>query len=240
MTGGFTSLAPPRPFAVAWLAGAVRAQRWMWSEAWCRWRGRALPSTAYARRLGAGQCFALQRGSWMGVFVPMVVFTQFVDVLVAQGFIHVIATGRQRLALHALLLFGSLWTVVWAVSLRSAMRQVEHRLDAHALTLAIGFKHLCRIPLAAIADTQVIERRMPPGKDWYDACGLKPRDVSVLSFLDKPTLLITLDDAAGTAWWTRNGVRAPLRHRIAVYVDEPAAMRAAIVAAGPVTPGKAH
>ena len=70
--------------------------------------------------------------------------------------------------------------------------------------------------------------------------GLEPRDVSVLSFLDKPTLLITLDDAAGTAWWTRNGVRTPLRRRIAVYVDEPAAMRAAIVAAGPVTPGKAH
>jgi len=233
MTDGLSPPAPPRPFAAAWILGAARAQRWMWSEAWCKWRRRPLPSAAYAQRLGAGQRFELHRGSWMGVLVPMVVFSQFVDVLIAQGFIHVVAVGNERLALHALLLFVSVWTVVWAVSLRSAMRHVDHRLDVHSLTLAIGFKHLCRVPLAAIADVQALDRRAVHGKDWLDAFQVKPREVSVLSFLDTPTLLITLNDATGGAWWTRNGAPRPLRRRIAVYVDQPGPMRAAILAALP-------
>ena len=61
--------------------------------------------------------------------------------------------------LHALLLFISLRTVVWAVSLRSAMRHVDHVLGPQTLTLAIGVRQLCRIPLAAIASTQVIDHK---------------------------------------------------------------------------------
>ena len=235
MTDGMSSPAPPRLFVAAWIAGAVRAQRWMWAEAFCKWSRRALPSVAYARRLGDGRHFPLQRGPWMGVLVPMVVFSQFVDVLIAQGCIHIIAVGNERIALHALLLFGSLWTVVWAVSLRSAMRHVDHQLSAHTLTLAIGFKQLCRIPLAAIAEVRAIDHRAARhGQDWYDVCKLKPRDVTVLAFLDKPTMLIALKDGAPGAWWTRNGVRKPLRRWIAVYADQPEPMRAAIATALPL------
>ena len=158
MTDGLSSLAPALLPGVAWLIGTWRAQRLMWSEAWCLWTRRPLPSVALARELGEGRRFALQRGAWMSVLVPMVVFSQFVDVLVAQGFVHVVAVGAQRAMLHALLLFVSLWTVVWAVSLRSAMRHVDHVLGPHALTLAIGFKHVCRLPLAAIADVRAIDR----------------------------------------------------------------------------------
>lgn len=145
----------------------------------------------------------------MSVLVPMVVFSQFVDVLVAQGFVHVVAVGAQRAMLHALLLFVSLWTVVWAVSLRSAMRHVDHLLGAHALTLAIGFKHVCRLPLAAIADVRAIDREAARnGRDWFDVHGLTPHDVTRLQALDAPTLLIALKtDAAGA--WGRAQRRAP-------------------------------
>jgi hypothetical protein len=226
--------APPRLFGGARILGALRAQRWMWSEAFCKWRRRPLPSMDYARRLGDGQRFELHRGPWMGVLVPMVVFSQLVDVLIAQGGIHVIAAGNERIALHAALLFVSLWTVVWAVSLRSAMRHVDHRLDPEMLTLALGFKQLCRIPLAAIAEVRVIDHKAARnGGDWYDTCKLRPREVSVLAFLDQPGLLIALKDGAAGACWTRNGVRKPLKRWIAAYVDQPAAMQAAIAAALP-------
>jgi hypothetical protein len=225
MTDSLSSPAPARLFGATWMIGALRAQRWMWSEVWCKWRRRPLPSMGYARRLGDGQRFALHRGSWMGALVPMVVFSQFVDVLIAQGGIHIIAVGNERLLLHAVLLFASLWTVVWAVSLRSAMRHVDHQLGPHTLTLAIGFKQLYRIPLAAIAEVRVIDHKASRnGDDWYDTCKLKPRDVSVLAFLDKPSLLIALKEGAAGAWWTRNGVRKPLKRWIAAYVDQPAAM----------------
>jgi hypothetical protein len=96
-----------------WLLGSLRAQRWMWSEAWCRWRRRPLPSVDYARGLGEGRRFALRRGAWMGVLVPMVVVSQFVDVLLCQAGLQVaVADVEARWLLHALLLLVSLWTVV--------------------------------------------------------------------------------------------------------------------------------
>lgn len=232
MTDGIASPAPQRFFAAAWIIGTLRAQRLMWSESWCRLRGRALPSTRYGQALGAGQRFALHKGSWMGVLVPMVVFSQFVDVLMAQGMLHLaVPPGAQRWAAHALLLFGSLWTIVWAVSLRSAMRHVDHVLGEHALTLAIGFKHLARIPLAAIASVQAIDHKATRGgKDWYDVHALKPRDVTRFTSFDTPTLLVELHPGAPGAWRTANGVRKPLRRWVAVYVDEPGPMGRALAA----------
>ena len=153
MTDGVSTPTPARLFVIERLLASARAQRWMWSECSSVWTRRALPSLDYARGLGEGQRFAQQRGSWMSVLVPMVVFSQFVDLLIAQGVIHVAAAPAHRAALHALLLALSLWSLVWAVALRSATRHVEHVLGPHALTLAIGFKHLCRLPLAAVGAT---------------------------------------------------------------------------------------
>jgi hypothetical protein len=113
MTDGLVSTAPAPLVATARLPGALRAQRWMWSEAWCRWRRRPLPSVDYARGLGEGRRFALRRGAWMGVLVPMVVVSQFVDVLLCQAGLQVaVADVEARWLLHALLLLVSLWTVV--------------------------------------------------------------------------------------------------------------------------------
>lgn len=223
MTDGITSPAPQRFIAAAWILGTLRAQRLMWSESWRKLRGRALPSAGYAQALGAGRRFALHKGSWMGVLVPMVAFSQFVDVLMAQGLLPLaVPPGAARWLTHALLLFGSLWTVVWAVSLRSAMRHVDHVLGEHALTLAIGFKHLARVPLAAIADVRVVDHKAARGRqDWYDVHGLQPRDVTPFTFLDKPALLIELHPGASGAWRTANGVRKPLRRWLAVTWTSP-------------------
>ena len=236
MTDGLASPAPQRFFAAAWILGALRAQRFMWSESWCALRGRTRPSTRFADSLGPGRRFALGKGPWMGVLVPMVVISQFVDVLLAQGLLHlVVPAGPPRWLAHSALLFVSLWTVVWAVSWRSATRHVDHVLGERALTLAIGFRHLARLPLAAIAGVQVVDHKAARGRqDWFDVHGLKPRDVTAFTFLDTPTLLIELRPDAAGAWRTANGVRKPLRRWLAVHVDEPAAMRQAIAAALPV------
>ncbi len=238
MTDGLASPIPRRFFATAWILGTLRAQRFMWSESWCRLRGLPLPSTRLAQSLGAGRRFALRKGSWMDVLVPMVVFTQFVDVLLAQGALHLaVPPGPQRWATHGLLLFLSVWTVAWAVSLRSATQHVEHVLGEHALTLAVGFKHLCRVPLAAIASVRTIDHKAARGRqDWYDVHGLKPREVTALAFLDAPTLLVELQPGAAGAWRSVNGVRQPLRRWLAVRVDEPEPMRRALAAALPAAP----
>jgi len=235
MADGVPSPAAPRFIGMGRIIGAARAQRWLWSEAICHWLRRPLPSAHYARGLGAGRHFALRRGSWMSVLVPMVVFAQFVDVLLCQAALQILVKDSAlRWTLHALLLFVSLWAVVWAVSLRSALRHVGHVLGPHALTLAIGFGQLCRMPLAEIAGVHLIDlRSRRGGGDRYDAHGLRPREVTLLTALDKPTLLIELAPDARRAWSARNGVRSPAKRWIAVYVDEPEAMRAAVAAALP-------
>lgn len=235
MTPTFSPPAAPRIALFGWARGIVQAQRWLWSEWLAVWLRRPRPSVAYARRLGEGQRFALHGGSWMSVLVPMVVFSQFVDVLIAQGVIHVAAAAHaHRALLHGLLLFASLWMVAWAVALRSATRHIGHVLGAQTLTLAIGFKQLCRLPLAAIADVRRIDRRgSVSGKDWLERHGVQARDVTVLSPLDPPTLLIALKPDAAGAWWSRNGARQPLKRWVAVYADKPEAMRTAVTAALP-------
>jgi hypothetical protein len=243
MTDGLSPPAPRRFPGAAWLAGSVRAQRWMWTEAFALWLRRPLPSVRYAQQLGAGQRFALRRGSWMSVLVPMVVFSQFVDVLLVQGVVQVATVGAQRIGMHAALLFASLWTVVWAVALRSATRRIDHVLGPHALTLAIGFGQVCRVPLGEIARVQAIDHRAARGRqDWLDVHGLRLRDITLLTALDKPTLLIELAPGATGAWQARHGVGRPLRRWIAAYVDEPEAMAAAVARAlaPPVTLGNAN
>ena len=243
MTDGLSPPTPPRFPGATWLSGTLRAQRWMWAEAIGTWFRRPLPSARHALSLGEGRRFTLGRGSWMSVLVPMVVFSQFVDVLVAQGVVQVAAFGNQRLALHGLLLLGSLWTVAWAVALRRATRRVDHVLGPHALTLAIGLRDICRMPLAEIASVRVVDHRAARGhQDWFDVHALKPRDVTLMTALDKPTLLIELQPGATGAWRTRNGVARPVRRWIAAYVDEPAAMAAAVAGAlfPPVTAGNAN
>ena len=240
MTDGLSPPAPTRLSGADRLLAFAQAQRWMWSESFCKWARRPLPSVRHAQAFGEGRRFALHRGSWMSVLVPMVVFSQFVDVLIAQGVIHVAAAPAHRAMLHGLLLFVSLWMVVWAVALRSATHHVDHVLGAHALTLAIGFKHLCRLPLAAIAETHRIEHRGgTSGKDWHAAFELQARDITVLSPLDPPTLLIALKDGAAGAWWTRNGAPRPLKRWVAVYVDQPDAMRGAVADAVAALPPSA-
>ena len=243
MTDDLSPPVPPRSRVAARIAGALRAQRCMWAEAFSLWLRRPLPSVAHARRLGDGQRFALRRGALLSVLVPMVVLSQFVDVLVAQGAIHVAAVGAHREVLHALLLLLSLWAVVWAVALRSATRHVDHVLGPQALTLAIGLGQVCRVPLAAIADVRVIDHRAARGhQDWLDVHALAPRDVTLVTALDKPALLIELRPGATGAWHARHGIARPLRRWIAAQVDEPAAMATALAAAlaAPVTLGNAN
>jgi hypothetical protein len=241
MTDLLSPPAPPRIAGLGWALGTVRAQRRMWTEAGCLWLRRPLPSVAYARRLGEGQRFTLQRGSWMSVLVPMVVFSQFVDLLIAQGVIHVAAAADRRVMLHGLLLLVSLWSLVWAVALRSATRRIDHLLDPHALTLAVGFKHLCRLPLAAIGEVRRIDHKgSVSGKDWLARCGLRAGEVTVLSALDPPTLLIALNAEHAGAWWTCNGSPRSLKRWIAVYVDKPDAMHAAVAAALPAVGASAE
>ena len=232
MTDGLSPPAPRRLSGADRLVGLLRTQRWIWAEASCKWTRRPLPSADYARRLGEGQRFTLRRGSWMSVLVPMVVVAQFVDVLVAQGVIHVAVGPAHRAIAHGLLLFASVWMVAWAVSLRSATQHIDHVLGPHALTLAIGFNQLCRLPLAAIAGIRTIDHQSARGNDdWHDVHQLKPREVTLLSPLDRPTLLIELAAGPNGTCWTRNGAAKPLKRWVAVYVDQPDAMRAAVAAA---------
>jgi hypothetical protein len=233
MTDEYQSPGAPRFALVANVAAMLHSQRLIWAEATCKLLRRPLPSITYGRRLekfGCDRRFELHQGSLLAILVPMVVLSIFVDVLIVQGAIHILAHGRERLVLHGFLLATSLWMLAWSMALRSAVQHIDHLLGPHALTLAVGFRQVCRVPLSAIAEVRVIDRK---AHNWLDACGLRKRDVTVLTPLDKPTLLIELKAGLGGAWLTTGGVARPLKQRIAVYVDQAETLRAAILSVVP-------
>ncbi len=215
------------------IPGALRVQALLGLEALCKLARRpaaALPSARHAARLdprGDGRRFGLHKGSFSGVLVPMIVVSSLVDVPVSNLLLHAFAVPDEAL-LHVALIGATLWSLLWGVGLRSAVRHVDHVLHADALVLAIGFGAVCRLPLAAVKDVHVLSSRHA---GWREERGLARRDVATLTPLDEPTLLIELLAARPGCRLVRKGRERPVPSWIAVYVDEPAALQGAVRAA---------
>ena len=184
------------------------------------------PSEAHARALPAGRRFALARGSFAGVIVPLVVISLLVDTPLCALFIHAQAPAPLQWPLHALVLFAGLWALAWAVGLRSATQRIAHVLNADHLLLAIGFRPLVRVPIAQIADVHLVKEHP---RTWREAHGLSRFEIESVTAFDPPTLLIELDAplASGRRW-------------LATFVDDAPALREALLAAARRQRGDGH
>jgi hypothetical protein len=207
--------------------GRVRAEHLMWREVACMLLRRPRPSERVAQALGEGRRFPLHRGSFASVLMPMIVLTLIVDESLAHGLIHVLIPPTDRLVLHLLMIASSLWLLAWGLALRSATRRVDHVLHAEALTLAVGLRDVCRIPLAAIKDVHVIKAGQKV--DWRDERRLKRREFAILSPIDPATVLIELHADRTGCIHTRFGIERDVPAWVAVYVDKATELRAALL-----------
>ncbi|MGN6525278.1 MAG: kelch repeat-containing protein [Burkholderiaceae bacterium] len=189
-TARSTSSAPAR-------VGPIRAHGLLLLEGACRLLRRPLPSVRRDACLGGGLRFPQHEGSFSGILVPLVVLSAFVDLPVSSLLLHSMVAPPDRLALHLLIAASYVWTLLWALGLRSAARHVAHRLHAGELVLATSFGTTCRIPLAAIRDVRVLtpsERRALPRAG-----------VARITPLDEANLLVALDPAHPPLRWMRAG-----------------------------------
>lgn len=205
--------------------GALAVQGLLVLEALCRLARRPLPSERRVAALGEGRRFGLHKGSSSAVLVPMIVLASLVDLPLGHLAIHLRASPGSAPALHLLVVLATLWTLLWAIGLRSAVRHVDHVLRADELVLAVGLRAARRIPLASVKDAHPLEGRPA---DWRAARGLAKRDVVSVTPLDAPNLLIELHGGHAEGLARPGFARSPPRW-IAVYVDRPEALRAALL-----------
>jgi hypothetical protein len=215
------------------MPGAVRAHALLCLEALSKLARRPLPSVRHAARFdprAEGRRFGLHKGSTSSILMPMIVLSTLVDVPLGNLMLHAFAVPH-ALALHALLLTLTLWTLLWGLGLRSAVRHVDHVLQPDALVLRIGFSAVCRIPLEALRDVHLLPSREA---GWRQKRGLTRQSLAELTPLDEPTLLIELSDAHAARSGcriVRSGRDRPVPPWVAVYVDQPAALREALLSA---------
>jgi len=173
------------------------------------------PSARRVAALPAGRRFALARGPFMGILVPLAVLSVLVDGSLVTLFLHVDAPPAWRLPAHLFFVAIEFWTLAWAVGLRSATQHIPHVLTADALVLAVGFRTLARIPRAEVTGAHLVKGQP---RDGSAAHGLRRREVARFQALDASNLLLTLESGHGP------GPRA-----VALYVDEAAALREALL-----------
>lgn len=135
-----------------------------------------------------------------------------------------VAAGLQ-VALHvveaALVVFivGDWWQV----------RAGGHVLTTTHLDLRAGLRASARVPLPAIERIEPVPRPGGPWA-WRQANGVRRREAGTVSVLDTPNLAITLraGEPGDELRWTRFQVERPMPRHLLVYVDDPAAVAAAV------------
>ena len=173
------------------------------------------PSAARVAALPPGRRFALARGSFMGILVPLAVLSVLVDGSLVTLFLHVDAPPAWRLPAHLFFAAIELWTLAWAVGLRSATQHIPHVLTADALVLAVAFRALARVPRAEVTGAHLVKGKP---HEWQAAHALKRRELASFQAFDAPNLLLTLE--AG---------HAPGPRAVALYVDDAPALREALL-----------
>ena len=127
---------------------------------------------------------------------------------------------------HWLMLAGCLSSLVWVLGDRRLVGAGAHVLDAAALQVRIGARTHGTIPRTAVARC---ERVREPAAAWCRRHGIAPAAALTASPLDKPNLVLILQDGHD-AHLTHLGVRRAHLAAVFLYVDDPDALAAALTA----------
>jgi len=125
---------------------------------------------------------------------------------------------------HWLMLAGCLSGLVWVLGDRWLVGLGAHVLDDAGLQVRIGARTHGTIPRAAVARC---ERVSEPADAWRRRHGIAPAAALTASPLDKPNLVLLLKEGHD-AHLTHLGVRRAHLAAVFLYVDNPAALAAAL------------
>jgi hypothetical protein len=211
-----TACLPPELVGLVRLDGQMRRGFLNWL------RRRPQPALPEGRALSY-----LERGSYRTAFAIVLFATLFelpLDALILPLFIH----DLDALRVHALMLAGSLSTLVWVLGDRWLVGKGCHVLTSDGLVLRVGARTTGTIPLEHIA---ACERMDGPVVDWCRKRGIALHTTLVASPLplDKPNTVLILKSNSPVRL-THMGVERDGLSCVFLYLDRPESLVHALCA----------
>jgi hypothetical protein len=185
---------------------------------------RPRPSAALAAAQPTGRRFGSKRGPTSSVLVPMGVIALMGDVPCSMVLVSAFHPAHPRWV-HAALLVLALATLGWAVAARSARLAIPHVVTDAAVVIRDGLDLQIELPRSALVSVQLISGSP---RAWMAQRGITRHDALRASLLDAPNVAFEVDVHASGLMATRHGRTVAPRPWILFYLDEPAAMRAAL------------
>lgn len=198
---------------------------YLWLEVVNSLLRRRRPSQVLSEALGPGLRFSIHKGAVSSIIVPITVIASCVDV----PLIHLLVISHVpfwlRGAIHVGLLAANAWALVWIIGDRSAIVHIPHVVDATVLRLRVGFRLALDVPLSAIRGVYAVKgsprERMP-------ARGLNRNDVTLVTPMEEPNILVEVDSACKAVRDLRAGRSVSSPRFLAIRVDDPDGFRRAI------------
>lgn len=179
------------------------------------------PSAQAAAQYPAGRSFSVANGPLTSILVPIVLIGLIGDI--PMSFVVVaLSHSNHPMAIHAVIAVTYLWTLGWAVAVRSMLRSMPHVVSGEALWLGgcVGIAGV--IPRPAIAGLMHLQASRLA---WMSEQGISRHDVLLASGLDAPNVAVEINaDACGmVSVFNRKGA-VPARRWILLYADNPAGL----------------
>lgn len=131
-----------------------------------------------------------------------------------------------HLLVHVLVHTAEVLAIVWLLGDRWLVHSGGHVLTRTHLDLRVGARAAARLPLEDIAHAELLDKKTSY-RAWCRGHGTSLRETGVISVFDDPNLVLSLRPGAALRW-TRFQFERSLPRHLFLYVDDPAALIAAL------------
>lgn len=186
---------------------------------------RPRPSAHIAASYPQGHRYSASQGPVTSVLVPVMIIGFLGDIPLSWVVITLSHPSHPWL-IHSFVLAAGLWSVGWALAVRSVIQAVPHVIDHSALWLGAHARYAGCLARSSVVRVHVLQESRYA---WAAAHQVSMRDVRIVSGLDSPNVPIELEPSAfDRVRLTRNGKAIPPRRWILLYADHPREMAAAL------------
>jgi hypothetical protein len=197
----------------------------LWLEVVCALLRRRRPSQAVAANLGPGLRFSLHKGAISSIVVALTVIASCVDI----PLIHLLSNNHVPAALrgtfHAALLALNAAGLIWIIGQRSAVTHIPHVVGPVILRLRVGFRLEFDLPLSAVSGASILKGSP---REWIPARGLTRADVTLVTPMDEPNVLLEIGGDLDAVRGLRAGRAMRSTRYLAIRVDDAEGFRRAI------------
>jgi hypothetical protein len=148
-------------------------------------------------------------------------FTLLVEIPFVHLIVHYKVVADYRLGAHLILLFFSIYGLIWLISDKRAVGTTYINVGAAALEFRVGWRQWGWIPREDIIDAKVLKQSI---RSFRKTVNCSRRDVTIVTPMDDPNVILELSSTnCSGVEIDLFGSRRPSGKYIAIFVDDPLA-----------------